>query len=124
MYSLESVKRGIANYLDEEVIPNVAKGTMEKVLMGTAVGIAIAKADVLVEKLKSNPMVNALQIIDEENKIDIETLEKELLKNIDDAGLELKIPLLDGDFKVRNKEIVFYKEDFQKLFKNIKGEGQ
>lgn len=122
MYSLESVKKGVANYLDKEFLPNIAKGTMEKMLIGTAIGIAVARSDMLIEKVKKNPMVEALHIIDEENRIDIETLEEEILKNTDDAGLKFNIPILDENFKTHKKEVVFYREDFEKLFNSIKGE--
>ena len=54
MYSLESVKLGVSDFLDEEFLSKIKGNSLEKVLLGTFIGVALNKADAIMPKLKEN----------------------------------------------------------------------
>lgn len=120
MFPLKSVKLGIADFLDEEFLPQFKGSTMEQLLVGTALSILISKMDILVAKAKENPIVNTLGIIDDQNNIDLDLLNTELTKRIGESGVGFDIPMFDSSFKPIQKHITFYKDDFDKLYECIK----
>lgn len=120
MYSLDSVKLGIADFLDKEFLSKLQSGTLEKVIMGTVLGMVVCKIDTIVPKLKENQMINFLEVIDENNNVDIDALFSVLQEQIGEEGIKVEIPLLDNNFSSVKKPITFYKTDIENLLECIK----
>lgn len=113
MVTVEEVERGIANFLDNEFMPQLPKGSLQRVAVGAAASIVIKKFGNIVGNLKNNSFVNMLGIFDENDKIDIDCVRDALYNNIDDMGVKVEVPLV-GTF-------VFKKEDIDKLYRYIIG---
>lgn len=82
--SADKVVNGIMNYADQEVI-NKLPGT-GKWIMGVALNLAAGKIDNIVDALINNPIVQTLEIVDEEGSIDVDTLIDAMKTSADKYG--------------------------------------
>ena len=93
MYSTEQIVNGIINYADSEVMHKLP--TTGKWVIGTAIGIASNKASKIIDNLKSNPIVVALDIIDENGNIDVDTVLQAMKQSADHYGnVSLEVPMV------------------------------
>lgn len=110
MVSQEQLQRGITRFVDAEVLPKLSG--IKKVGVGMYVGLVAHNAADAINKLKTNPAIAMLGIIDENNAIDI------------DALYDVAIPLFSEkqtfDLPVLGS-VAFDKSDVDKLYKYIKG---
>lgn len=120
MYSLDTVKMGVSDFLDKEFLSKLKVGTVEKIVAGTVIGMAIYKIDNIIPKLKENPMFNFLEIVDDDNNIDVDLLLSVFKEQIGEGGVEVAIPLIDNNFSLVKKPITFYKSDIENLLECIK----
>ena len=111
MVSIEKIEQGFANYLDGELMPQLQKNGVEKVIIGTVASLMIRKTSVIVESYRDNKFVKMLGIMDEGGNIDVDTLVEELKKNISKEGVKLDIPILGT--------LTFHKDDVDKLYDYI-----
>lgn len=112
MTSIAVIQKGLANYLDTELmplIPTAEKG--KKFATGVILSLAIKKLDSLVASLGNKYMLNDIGIITPEG-VDIDTLRDVVIANIPAEGLTLSIPMLG--------EMTLHAEDIKKLYNCIK----
>lgn len=107
MVPIQTIQKGVAAYLDNEFMPNLPTNGFERVLAGTAIGLAIRKSGAIIESYKDNPAVKMLELMDAEGNIDVATLAEELKKNIPNDGVKVDLPIIGG--------MVFHKADVDKL---------
>lgn len=112
MTELATIQKGIAAYLDNELMPNLPANGFEKVLAGTAISLAIRKSGAIVEGYKDNKIVKMLGIMDENGNVDVGILAEELKKNIPIDGFKVELPMIGG--------LTFHKDDVDKLHDYIK----
>lgn len=105
--SIDKIERGIANYLDAELMPQLQNNGIEKVIIGTAASLFIRKSGTIIEGYKDNKLVKMLGIIDGSGNVDIETLVEELKNNISKEGVSIDVPIIGT--------LTFHKEDIDKL---------
>lgn len=111
MVSIDKIEQGVAAYLDAELMPQLQKNGVERVLVGTAASLMIHRAGAIVEGYKDNKLVKMLGVMDEEGNVDVDTLVGEVKKNIAKEGFVVDIPILGT--------LTFHKEDVDKLHKFI-----
>lgn len=111
MVSSTSIEKGIASYLDNELMPKLPLEGIKRVALGTAVGVIIKRAGFMLENLKDNQMLLAFGIVDGQGGFDLELLQQEAKKQISDAGFNIDIPLIGS--------ITFKKEDVDLLYNHI-----
>lgn len=106
MVNFEQIQIGLSNYFDNEII---AKTTgKQKFLYAFLKGAFIGKVPKLFEKYKDNEMVKALDIIDGNNMIDIDSVYKWAKDAVQQSG-----QFLFGG-------IIFNETDIDKLYNYIK----
>lgn len=115
MARAEQIERGLANWLDAELMPKLPQEGWQKVIVGTAMSIIIKRGGNLVRNLMRNPVVVALEIVDEADEIDLDLIRAELKNNIPDTGMKVHLPMI-GD-------ITFRKNDVDTLYAHIKEAG-
>lgn len=113
MVTIEQIKAGVASYLDAELMPKFPENGIQKVLAGTAIGLALHKSGDIIMSLKDHPYVKMLEIMDDKYNVDIDVLKTEFVKNIPESGFVLEVPMF-GTMK-------FNKSDIEKLYKHIMG---
>lgn len=111
MVSVDKIGQGIANYLDNEFMPKLQSNSIEKVIVGTMMSLAIKKSETIVAGYKDNKLVQMLGIMDEKGDIDVDTLVAELKKNISKEGVKVEVPVLGT--------VTFNKDDVDKLYDYI-----
>lgn len=111
MVSVNKIEQGVANYLDAELMPQLQNNGIEKVLVGTAMSLAIRKSGAIITSYKDNKLVKMLGIMNEDGDVDVDTLAAELKKNISKEGVKIDIPIVGT--------MTFHKEDIDKLHEYI-----
>lgn len=108
--SIDQLKKGVATYLDTELIPLIDDG-FKRVMVGAAVSIAITKYASVIPALNENKFIKTLDIIDGENNIDIETLYNAIQSKMTNDGFSVDVPVLGA--------IRFKPMDIEKIYKTI-----
>lgn len=101
MVAMEKVQRGLAAFIDRELIPSLSG--WDKVLVGSGAGLAVAK---LPQIIIQYPIISALGVYDKEaNNLDIDALYKAITPYIGTEPLPVKIPILGITVKMGKPEI-------------------
>lgn len=101
MVNMDKIQRGIALFIDREMMPNLSG--WEKVLIGGGATIAVAK---LPNIILQYPIIAAMGLYDKEtNQMDIDTLYQSVVLHIGTEPLPVKIPVLGMTVKVGKQEI-------------------
>lgn len=111
MVSMAQIESGIANYLDAELMTKLPENTVQRVLAGTAISLAIKKSQPIFAKLKENSFIQMLEIFDADGNVDIETLRDEFKKQITEAGVKVEFPMIGT--------MTFHQADVDKLYNHI-----
>lgn len=111
MVSIEKIEKGVAAYLDSELMPKLPANGVQKVLAGTAISLLIKRSGTIVESYKDNQVVQMLGIMDADGNVDVDVLAEELKKNIPTDGVKVDVPVIGA--------LTFRKDDVDKLHKLI-----
>lgn len=111
MVSIDKIEKGIAAYMDSEIMPQLPNGGLEKVLAGTAMSLVIRRSGNILDGYKNNKAVQMLGLMDADGNVDVDILAEELKKNISSDGLKVEIPMIG--------KMTFHKEDVDKLHEYI-----
>lgn len=111
MIKYDKVQAGIAKYLDAELITKLDEDSVQKVLVGVAISLYIKKFSNLIAMAQDKPAIKMLDIIDDKGNIDIDTIKKELEKQIPDTGIKVDLPLIGT--------MTFHKSDIATLYEYI-----
>lgn len=109
MVTIDQAMRGAAKFVDNEIIPHLPMGK------GIGAGIALAlimdggKAQLL--KLRENPAVQMMGIMDAEGNIDLDRLYNAARPQVDGKKIPLTIPVIG--------ELRFDVNDVDRLYKYI-----
>lgn len=109
MVTIDQAMRGVAQYADNEIIPHLPTGK------GIGAGIALAlimdggKAQLL--KLRENPAVQMMGVMDEAGNIDLDRLYNTARTRVDGKKIPLTIPVIG--------ELRFDVNDVDRLYKYI-----
>lgn len=113
MVSIDKIEKGVASYLDGELMPKLQSNGWEKVLVGTAASLAIHRTGAIIAGYKDHKLVKMLGIMDDEGNVDVEVLAAEVKKNIPKDGVKVDIPIIGI--------MTFHKDDVDKLCEYIMG---
>lgn len=112
MVSIDQLEKGIGSYLDKELMPLFDKeSTIQKIIIGTGISLAIRKGRAQIPMLMERPFVKMVGIFDETGNIDIDTLKEEVIKQIPEKGFKVEVPVIG--------ELTFHKADVEKLYEHI-----
>lgn len=90
MIPISTIEKGVANYIDTEVMQKFPNGTWQKVAIGALIGIAVHK---YAQILKDNHALQTIGIV-EGDKADIEAYAEHIKKNMPDKGVTIEVPML------------------------------
>lgn len=112
MTSFDKVQKGVAAYLDAEVMPAFKNDGWKRVLVGTAIGMALNKSANYIPVLQENAMVKTLGLIDEQGNVDVESVVPVLKDQLSKEPMVVTIPML-GD-------LTFGPADVDRLYEYIR----
>lgn len=111
MLHYSRVIRGIANYIDTEIVGKL-NGSWKAWLLGSAAGLAMARSEALFRTLAGNPIAAALGVIDGEN-VDVDAIMAELRKQAQRGNMTVVLPIVGP--------VTFGLADVEALDRHIKG---
>ena len=110
MVAYNQVVNGMTKYIDQEII-NKIQG-WQRWALGAGAGIMMTKGANIFNTLKSNPIIKMLDVIDENDMIDIDTIYTELRKQAEKGAVTFEAPMIGT--------ITLTKDDVDKLYHLIK----
>lgn len=109
MVTYNQVVNGMSRYIDQEII-NKIQG-LPRWGLGAVSGIALSKGTNIFNALKAHPIIKMLEVIDENDMIDIDTIYKELRKQAEKGAATFDAPMIGT--------ITLTKDDVDKLYRLI-----
>lgn len=110
MATVNSVIAGLKNYLESELVSQLTG--LNKWVVGAGLAMAIDNGAEIFEKLKKEPMVKALKVIDKEDNIDIDKLYKYLLEQAKKSSVTFSAPVVGA--------VTLKSSDVEKIYNMIK----
>lgn len=102
MYSYEKVLNGLTKYIDDEIV-NKLPG-WKKWVVGSGIGIMLSNADNVFNQIKSNEFVKMLNLVDEQGRINVEEIYKELKKQAQNSSASIELPMV-GAFVLNEQDV-------------------
>ena len=109
MVTYNQVVNGMTKYIDQEIV-NKLQG-LSRWGLGAVSGIALSKGANIFNNLKSHPIIKMLEVIDENDMIDIDTIYAELRKQAEKGSVTIATPMIGN--------ITLTKDDVDKLYRLI-----
>jgi hypothetical protein len=109
--SISRVEKGIATYLDREMMPKLDTEGIQGFGTGVMMSLMVKRAGNIIGSYKDNGIAQALGIFDKKGDIDVDVLREVLRDNIPDNGRKMTFPIV-GSF-------TFYKTDVDMLYSCI-----
>ena len=101
MIPMDKVQRGLAMFIDRELIPSLTG--WDRILVGGGAGVAAVKLPKIIE---CYPIISALDIYDRQsNQMDIDTLYQAVVPYLGNEVLPVRIPVLGITIKVGKQQI-------------------
>ena len=111
MIPYNQVVNGLTKYIDSEIVSKI--GGWQKWALGAGLGIAVSRGADIVGQMKTMPIIKMLNIIDEENKVDVEIIYRELKKQAEKEPITVALPMVGT--------VTFTRDDVDKLYNHIMG---
>lgn len=92
MYDYTVVMNGLAEFIDTEVLAKI--DDWRKWVFGAGVGLYLSQGKDMIEQLRENGLVKKMNLIDKNNKINIDLLYKELKVQAAKSAIMFEIPTI------------------------------
>lgn len=102
MVTLAQVQAGVEKYLETEILSKIPG--WQKWVLGAAASRMLSRSGEIFNTLKSNPIVSAMGVIDEQDQIDIDAIYREFSKQAQRGAITFDIPLM-GALTVNSSDI-------------------
>jgi hypothetical protein len=109
MYHLNQVVSGIQSYVDSEIIQKI--NGWQRWIIATGISLMLEKSSNIFNSLKSNELVKMLELIDDDDRIDVDTIYRELKKQAERGAITLDLPMLGA--------VTFTSTDVDRLYSLI-----
>lgn len=110
MYEYSKVLNGVAKYIDTEIVDKIPG--WKKWVIGSGIGLALSNMTEIFNQLKNNEFVRLLNIIDKNDKIDVNKIYQELKKQAQKGAISVDMPMIGT--------ITLNEQDVNKLYELIK----
>lgn len=111
MVSIDKIERGVARFLDIEVLPTIPAEGLSRVVAGTAMAVFVRRMGGLIRGYGANGVIQGLGVMDAAGNVDIDVLREALKANMPDAGLRVDIPF--------GGAVTFHRADVDTLYRYI-----
>ena len=112
MYEYNRVLNGIAKYIYTEIVDKITG--WKKWVVGSGIGIVLSNTTDVFNQLKNNDFVKMLNIIDKDDKINIEKIYKEMKKQAKKGAVTFDVPMVGA--------LTLNEQDVDKMYEFIKNE--
>lgn len=102
MYDYTIVINGLAEFIDTEILSKI--DDWRKWVFGAGVGFYLSQGKEMVEQLKDNSLVKKMNLIDKNNKINVDLLYKEMKVQAAKSAIVFNIPTI-GPLVINEKDL-------------------
>lgn len=92
MYDYTVVMNGLAEFVDTEILSKI--DDWRKWIFGAGVGLYLSQGKEMIEQLKENNLVKKMNLIDKNNKINVDLLYKEMKVQAAKSAIVFNIPTI------------------------------
>lgn len=93
MVSIESVERGLARYIDKEIMPAIKTDGIKGFAVGTAASLLVKRGGNLLRGYAQNPMLQQMGLVTTDGAVDLDALRDAAKSNIPVGGLLVELPM-------------------------------
>lgn len=93
MVSIESVERGLARYIDRELMPSVKTDGIKGFAIGTAAALLVKRGGGILREYAKNPLLQQMGLVSPDGSIDLDALREAAASNIPASGLIVDLPM-------------------------------
>ena len=111
MIELETIITGLRKWVDAELLSRITG--LNKWLAGAGVNILLQNSAAIFNQLKDNPVIKSMEIVDSDNKIDIDKLYTAILAEAKKSAVTFSVPLIGV--------VTINSQDVEKIYQYIKG---
>ena len=108
MVNVGQIKRGLANFVDVEILPKIPAGTLKRTLIGAGIGLYLSNLEKLLTGATKSAYITALGVIDEHGNVDIDRLAEEIKRNMTPEGMRIDLDIMGfhlGDMTLHQSDI-------------------
>lgn len=104
MVSIDSIKKGLAAYLDNELMPQIPDNhPVKKFATGMVFTLLLQRLDGIMQSLGGNAIISASGLITT-NGVDIDAVKAAAIANMPEPGLSIELPML-GSMTIHKSDI-------------------
>lgn len=92
MVSIESVERGMARFIDSEIMPAIKTDGIKGFAIGAAASLLVKRGGNLLRAYAKNPMLQQMGLVTADGAVDLEALRDAARENIPAGGLQINLP--------------------------------
>lgn len=111
MVTLAQVQAGVEKYLDTEILSKIPG--WQKWVLGAAASRTLSRSGEIFNTLKSNPVVSAMGVIDDQDQIDIDAIYREFAAQAQRGAVTFDVPFVGA--------LTLTAADVDKLYRYITG---
>ena len=115
MVSIDRIEKGVAKYLDAELVPKLPENSWKQFGVGVISGLVAKRGGAVLEAYKHHSALKAFGVVDDAGMFDMELLRDIAKERIPESGLAVDVPFV-GTLKL-------YRADVDKLYGHIMGQG-
>lgn len=93
MVSIESVERGMARYIDSEIIPAIKTDGIKGFAVGTVASLLVKRGGNLLRAYAKSPVLQQMGLVTPDGAVDLDALREAARENIPTGGLQVDLPL-------------------------------
>lgn len=93
MYSVEVIERGLAQYIQQAILPKMQGGSVKGFALNVAGTLLIKRGGNLLRQYAANPTLRQMGIIDPDGAVDLDVLREAVLDSMPKTGITIEAPL-------------------------------
>ena len=102
MYDYTVVMNGLAEFIDTEILSKI--DDWRKWVFGAGVGLYLSQGEDMIKQLRENNLVRKMNLIDKNNKINVDLLYKEMKVQAAKSAIMFNIPTI-GPLVINEKDL-------------------
>lgn len=104
MVSIENIERGVAKYIDTQILPAIKADGIKGFGIGVAASVLVKRGGNLLREYARNPMLQQLGIVSPDGSVDLDLLREAAKENMPAHGMAIDLPM-GISLRVNNADI-------------------
>lgn len=93
MVSIECVERGVARYVDTEILPHISKNGPKGFAAGMAASLLVKRGGNILREYARKPIMQQLGLVSPDGAVDLDAIREAAKENMPATGLAVDLPM-------------------------------